>query len=460
MPKTVTQVFKLDVNKFEKTGAFDALLDFDTKVFIDPHLLREAKTPEFAKAYETFRDHFANVLKLLTQSKKEGDVFWKAAENLLIFPEVQGICIGYGKEGTAGSGIGPDLRVRLLQTAKQIVDAGIRDPEIFELVGLFEDDIGADRISDMTARIIREHLYAFTKRVFKEFGMDKATNPYNKKEVILIPQEILRPLPVAHDWTDIDIVAAENQALRRGINKIVGRTWRHATTKISKRELKDALLKHPDLIRDLISQYKRKPAEPYDFSKDPLGEVQWHKAAYELAGKLHLALSLPPKPTQEDVLKVVTTICNKFKEAIEVHDLARVLYKEDGKPRHESYAQRIFYTVADAYCEANDLDLSREANAGRGPVDFKVSAGYQGRIIVEIKLSSNKKLVKGFLDQIQEYSKAEKSSAAICVVVDVGTPGKWRQRLGKAANDARTAGRSVPEIIDVDGRIKKSASKI
>ncbi|MFC2022161.1 hypothetical protein ACFLTR_02985 [Chloroflexota bacterium] len=38
------------------------------------------------------------------------------------------------------------------------------------------------------------------------------------------------------------------------------------------------------------------------------------------------------------------------------------------------------------YCKANDIDISREANIGRGPVDFKVSQCYQLCVLIELKL--------------------------------------------------------------------------
>jgi hypothetical protein len=78
---------------------------------------------------------------------------------------------------------------------------------------------------------------------------------------------------------------------------------------------------------------------------------------------------------------------NGFKKNIEENKL--LLYREDGRARHEVFAQRLFFAVADAYCDANNVDLSREVNAGNGPVDFKLSIGYKGRILVEVKKSSN-----------------------------------------------------------------------
>ena len=37
--------------------------------------------------------------------------------------------------------------------------------------------------------------------------------------------------------------------------------------------------------------------------------------------------------------------------------------------------QAIFFGVADSYCDANNIDLTKEGNNGRGPVDFKLSRG-------------------------------------------------------------------------------------
>jgi len=33
-----------------------------------------------------------------------------------------------------------------------------------------------------------------------------------------------------------------------------------------------------------------------------------------------------------------------------------------------------------SYCQANNLDLSPESDAGRGPVDFKISQGFNDKI--------------------------------------------------------------------------------
>jgi hypothetical protein len=126
------------------------------------------------------------------------------------------------------------------------------------------------------------------------------------------------------------------------------------------------------LLRDLLDQYKAKPALRYDYGTDPELEVTWHTIAKSFAEQVSLTLSLKPEADREAVAGVVRAICRKFGDAIELHAWDSLLWRADGTAQHESVAQRLFYGLADAYCEANDLDLSREANAGRGPVDFKV----------------------------------------------------------------------------------------
>src|SRR5690242_12148223 len=83
------------------------------------------------------------------------------------------------------------------------------------------------------------------------------------------------------------------------------------------------------------------------------------------------------------------TLCPR---APECNRLSRLLYNDDKSPRKEKAAQLAFFGIANAYCEANNFDISPEADGGAGPVDFKISKGYEYRVVVEMKLSSNSNL--------------------------------------------------------------------
>lgn len=470
-PITVTEEFKLDVAILDSLGVFNSFLNLDTRLFIHPDLLKTSRIPELKNSYEKMLKHFSDIMKLLDNSQQEGDRFWREADKRLSFPEFQGLCTGYSSTGTSGSGMGRIFRHKLLMTAKEIIKVGVKDPEIFELVGLFEEGIGCDRISDMVGRIISDDLLRFTCRVFKkldvkakpiQFGnasYEIPVNRFNGKPVILLPKDILDDLPEAFSRDDIFKICAKNEELRQRINDIVGSKWLEEGRHFPKAELREFLLRNPDVLRELVRVYKTSKHSPYDFENDPAGEIGWHYAALQFANSYPLRLKLNDKPTIYDLDNVVTAICSKFKELVEDKGLWKSLYnRKNLKPYHESTAQLLFYAIADSYCAASNIDVSPEANAGRGPVDFKFSKGYDLRILVEVKLSTNRQLLHGFNKQLPEYQKAEKSAKSKLLVISFGDP-RPIKRLYALKNKIAEKAKNLPEIIVVDGARKKSASK-
>ena len=81
----------------------------------------------------------------------------------------------------------------------------------------------------------------------------------------------------------------------------------------------------------------------------------------------------------------------------------------------ERASQLLFYGIAEVYCVANNLDLNRETNAGVGSLDFKLSKGFNAKVNVEIKYSTNTNLVKGFEKQLPTYNKAEKTNTSVYI---------------------------------------------
>jgi len=471
MARRYSDVFGASHEALMAEGALDAFVDIDSPFHVDPYLLRETTVPELAPSYGRFRQHFEEVLRLLDASKRPYDPMFREAVRKLQFRELPNASLGYSKNTSAGSGIGRGLAVRLANTASQIVQAGIKDPVIFELVGLFEEGIGADRISDMTIRVILPDLLGFSQRVAANLGIETRHFDYQEESfglphdgmshepVVLVPLELLRDLPVAEDWSDVDRVCTHNAQLRRAVNRIIGSTWKHATRRVRKSDLKGVLIHHPELLQDLIDQYQAKPASHYDFKKDPSGVMSWHDAAREYAGRFPLDLGVDRVASSAQLLDVVRKICAHFQQLIELNGLNRLLYDDSRKLRHESYAQLLFFGIADVYCEANNLDVSREPNAGRGPVDFKVSEGYKARTTVEVKYSSNRSLRRGYTTQLPIYSEAERTHNSIYLIIRTNGSSRAINAVMKLREEKLAQGDGAPEIILVDGRLKPSASK-
>jgi hypothetical protein len=98
--------------KFASTGAFDPVLGVDSLLFLDPLLLRKTQVPEFRGSHEKLETRFKGIGKLLKHSKAVGDAFWRNAEHMFIFPEVESLCIGYSSRVTGGARTYIETRLR------------------------------------------------------------------------------------------------------------------------------------------------------------------------------------------------------------------------------------------------------------------------------------------------------------------------------------------------------------
>ncbi|HEX9112404.1 MAG TPA: hypothetical protein VF845_13065 [Terriglobales bacterium] len=89
----------------------------------------------------------------------------------------------------------------------------------------------------------------------------------------------------------------------------------------------------------------------------------------------------------------------------------------------------------------------------------EISSGYDARVLVEIKLSSNTRLVQGFENQLPAYEKSENTTSSFCVVIRVTESDKQIKQVQKIYNKAKAAGKKVPKLVIIDAMEKPSASK-
>ncbi|WP_096787637.1 hypothetical protein [Rhodobacter sp. CZR27] len=456
----------------------DPTLNVDTRLFIDPLMLDKSSHPEIAEgSRRTYEQHFTTIIKFLSKATGPTDVAWRSAQRLLSFPEIKWTCLGYGAESVSGSGSGTNMTGQFIETARQIVSLGVDDPDLFVAMALFEEGVGPDRISDMTTNVILGDLLRFNTRVLAELGVPgkpmqlrlrngkayEATLPVNPYlpdggPVILVPADVLRHLPVATDWSEVADAASENEQLRSRVNEQIAKLWEVRSRK-DKGKLRRWALTSREEFETFLDMIKGAKPRPYDLSGDPLGEMFWRRLAATLADQVPLTIKKPPSFDYAGVVSVVEQIIEQFRFLVEDRRFSEELYHA-GEPRPEKAAQRLFFAAAHAYCKANDLDLTPEADTGNGPVDFKVSKGYAGRVLVEIKLSRNGKLVSGYTKQLEAYKTAEETLHGFYVVVDVGQMGEKDTRLLQIKNEAAERGEQVSPVIFVDGTRRASASKL
>ena len=473
-PINVSKEFGIDTSDLIELGVLDVLLNADTNLFIDPLLIAESVHKEISlNALARYRGHFEVTIKLLKASGKIDDVAWKGARKKFQFHEISWTCLGYGGRSTRGSGFGSVLISNTLDTAKQIVDLGIDDVDLFMALALFEEGIGPDRISDMVTNIILADLVSFNERILKSLGLyDRAEeiegidgrlliNPHSMKSepLLLVPYDIVRDLPIATDWSDISRVVSENEALRDKVNTQVGEIWASMTRK-DKQRLKDASLKSKDAFETVLELLHSSVGLPYNIRSDINGELFWGRYINSLPEEHPFDLRKFSRRllSVDEVYSVVEKIIEQFKWLIEEKGLWRDLWDEKREnTRKEKAAQRLFFVVSDSYCKSNNLDLTPEAETGNGPVDFKVSSSGDSRILVEIKLSTGN-VIHGYDRQLEIYKSAEQTKEAFYVVVDVGGMGRKDDKIIYLRNQMIKNYGKASEIVIVDGTPKESAS--
>ena len=444
-------------------GVFDALLDKDSNFFINVILLKKATVPEFIEAYQALNKFFSEIATLLeaADSPDKKDKCYKAARKRFNFHEVNGINLGFSKS-VHGSGWGNELSEKFLYDAYQIVKKGSKKPELFHLVSLFEEDVGPDRLSDMIATIIEPQIVKYTKRIMKELGITPQAypnlhflenglveNPYKKVEILLLPIEILHEIPIAEEWDDVSSVAAKNDTIRREISAEVGVFWTKWASSERKQYLKEHIFMDPDACNRVLKGYCKQELPPFSVKEDQNYLVELLLKKFKEAGDFK---SLVKPQTSLLATKEIVRI---FKDWIE-NNRGWAEIQDAPTWRREKTVQRLLHLASKYYVDINNFDFSCEADAGRGPVDVKVSRG-KDKTLAEIKLSSNSQYLHGYEVQIQEYAKAERTQNLIYVFVDLGNPGK-RKNISKLYNKARYSGKPYPELVIIDARQRKAAS--
>jgi hypothetical protein len=325
---------------------FNTILDADTQLFVDPFLLFRETSPRWSETHAKIIGHFNRVFSLIAENTNPASLSYKKALHLLTFPEPHELCLGYTSSGSRGAGGGIGYAHSIASAIVDAIGRGLVEPQHFEELGVLNEGIGSDRISDITCTIVKSDLISYTQEVcrksnipmsrqrlfatgidelrmrWQEEEVELPLNPYKDEPLLLIPRRFLRELPTltADDWWNFH----ENEMLRTDMNFAV--------------------------IDNVIAQFKL-------FIEDQGG---WS-----------------------------------------------LLWARSGKDKPEQAAQLLFRGIAQSYCRANNISLDAEVNLGKGPVDFKFSTGYEKRAHLEVKKLHNGRFWNGLEKQLPSYMKSD-----------------------------------------------------
>lgn len=470
---------RFDVTRSTKDDWYDVLLHTDTKLFVDPFRVYDDDKGIWKGAHAELVDFFNLVLELMAKaSASPASPHWKAAAKLLMFPEPVEFCLGYARESKGGQGTERKTRDEMLKAGALAIKAGLDKVEHFEEMALFQGRIGPDLVSDIVCNVLKARFIKYTQTICKRHHIatepvfvkhaswskkyrrwengevDLPFNPFTKAAILLVPEDFLRQLPV------VDGDGFWEWAFAYEADNIKGDFQYDVARNVDAEKIAKLARRNPEIVKRYVARFEKNVPPSYDVEDDPRGLFNWYEAGQQLGSEIQ-PVSQPK--TQADFCEFVRTLCEEFVWVTEEREGWKLLWNPDGTPRAESSVQQLFHVAMLGYCKTHDIDLSPEASSGRGPVDFKFSAGWVRRAVVEVKLVNNSQFWHGLSTQLTTYINSEGVKCGYFLAVRYGENDFLKVRTdvveSKASELSAKLGFTITPIF-VDARPKKSASKV
>ncbi len=356
------------------------------------------------------------------------------------------------------------------------IDRGLADLKHFEELGILNEGIGPDRISDFTCNVLRAQLIAYTQRVVLRHRLETRSvkiagaaydpqrvawvtethelpwNPYNERAVLLVPERFLRALPTINpeDWWE----NYEAEQLRDDINYVV-------MGKVNKKHIVETARRHIGHVAGWARAQESRPPDPYDLPADSNGVYQWDRATRRYTTQHPLVLE--PPPDDDAFFEVIERVMAEFRLYIEEQRGWKLLWNDDGTEKPEEAAQLVFLGIARSYCRANNIVVDREVELGRGPVDFKFSNGYARRALLEIKKLHNGKFWNGLRAQLPSYMRSDECDFGWFLSIRYREKGTSLDELRRLPHEVTFMAEMTGKYLlykTVDARPKLSASEL
>ena len=442
--------FDISEDIIEEYGAFNISLINDLPLFIDPFLLFGSEKPEYQKLHDEILDY----LVFLKEKSSAGITSLAQVKTWYYFQEVRQNWLGYSMFGNGGSGLaqqfGEALSANMNTVFSDLRKETITTSSHLEKAGLFSIGVGRDNISDFTCNLIKSFLLQYsqdfaikhlTDKQKKKVTVNKVYFNYNlevwmPKEfvlpyygndyVLLTPKDILTK---DENWiNNHDLVgnfssicnSIPNEVLREQIHNYLDKRIpkKENNKKPSQKEISKAIFQTINQFPTIIDYYIKQKEENKDgakrTSKVKVGEVEsvFIKNVQELVQQLSKETDFY-KISETDSHTAAIKRLEFLKHVIEDNDGYRLFY-HNGQPIKREADLQIIYRLT---WFATMFDVNREANNGRGPVDYAISKGSKDKTLVEFKLASNSQLKKNLQNQVAIYDKANLTNNSIKAIL-------------------------------------------
>lgn len=412
-----TQAYEINVPE-EDLDFFDPNLAFDTKLFVDPFLLKRSPVVEEVDLYKRFNIYFNEVLKrtidVESGKRQEGYLY-----NFLLFPEPKEACLGYTEQSNDGLGLGGIFARAVTAFFLKGIASKLLNKNLFidsqfnpESLMVFADDVADDGISDLTINLNADYFVKYTQDQCKKFGIHLKSLPLTQSfdfeemewtngqhyflpenplkpgtSILLIPKRLLR----TNINTQLNIkskaigILKGDPILKRRFISLISKPL----VDIGIEDVRSILSSDEEVLKRYLALMEAQYKQPYDFNRDPLEflAIKKYKDYFDL--KL-----FAKKPTNsKELLDSVERLIKLFKEEFELRNGWRDAWCFDSKGRKREINEpawgRKFRAMGLAfYDHFKEVTFLPEVGTGNGFSDFLI-VRLDDRIEIEIKKLSN-----------------------------------------------------------------------
>lgn len=166
----ISKIFNLNKSQVE-LDFIDIDPNKDIPLFIDPHFLANRTDNWSQEAVRTIRSFFQHLLRLLSANKEN-----QARALFSYLGEPNETCLGLSRKKPQGRGVGPmdtDKMFESILKSRAIRTGLVED---LEDCVIFVDNLGRDKLSDMTTNLLRKHLTEYTRAQCNLWNIPMKTN--------------------------------------------------------------------------------------------------------------------------------------------------------------------------------------------------------------------------------------------------------------------------------------------
>jgi hypothetical protein len=237
----------------------DVKIDKDNKLFVDPRLIEIAEGKMFKEMHFQIEAFWGTLVKYLINKDKKG--YNKLLSGISEPNETK---LGYSSNKVAGNSVAIKLKEKLIDKLSNNNAIKSGNLSHFGDIELFIEDIGCDRISDITTKIIKSTLISYTQQQCELLDIKMETVPqkdifdrvnlsWNKKDVLL---------PVCKEGKPILFVPKIIVRRENSSNSNIGCFYRFALRNFISKDLamikgiKGSGKEDKVLLRDIRAKYK------------------------------------------------------------------------------------------------------------------------------------------------------------------------------------------------------------